>query len=296
MSEDLLSQSSSSLLDGTGGDAIANNTLLGNNDIVPRIYEGGLKSWECSQDLTEYLLNLNDTCCSLTERDERTARRKKVLELGCGTALPTLSIFRGLLLKNNSCDGNSGGGAEFVLADYNLDVLRLVTLPNLLLSWWAARHRNLRGHAGDMAIHNERDGVGVGDIKIDEQLKTQFQQDLKSCQISIKFLEGAWGSEMANMLADDFDLVLASETIYNPETVPAFVNILKRTIGNRSAGCRALVAAKKMYFGVGGSVDDFATTVCHRNSTDEQDDWEVETVADVVDTGVGRVILRVVRK
>ncbi|KAL3238540.1 hypothetical protein MRX96_048083 [Rhipicephalus microplus] len=51
----------------------------GNLDIIPSVYEGGMKVWECSIDLTEYIEN------HLSIDDE-----SKVLELGCGAGLPGL--------------------------------------------------------------------------------------------------------------------------------------------------------------------------------------------------------------
>lgn len=55
-------------------------------------------------------------------------------------------------------------------------------------------------------------------------------------------------------------LVLASETIYSPDTIPAFASTLFHllTTAVRCGGrARAFVAAKRFYFGVGGGVDDF---------------------------------------
>ena len=51
--------------------------LFGQSDLVAGVYEGGLKIWECSQDLTQFLY---DSGLEL--------KGKRVLELGCGAALP----------------------------------------------------------------------------------------------------------------------------------------------------------------------------------------------------------------
>lgn len=45
---------------------------LSSNDITPNVYEGGFKTWECSVDLAEHLLN----------QLEKSSR-----ELACGTSL-----------------------------------------------------------------------------------------------------------------------------------------------------------------------------------------------------------------
>ena len=80
-----------------------------NTDLIPLVYEGGLKIWECSVDLVEYLMESNVEC-----------EGKRVLEIGCGAALP--GIFT--LLQ----------GAEVDFQDYNEDVIEYVTIPNVLLN------------------------------------------------------------------------------------------------------------------------------------------------------------------
>ena len=76
-------------------------------DLIPLVYEGGLKIWECSIDLVEYLLE-----------SRMSFRGKLVMEIGCGAALP--GIFA--LLQ----------GAEVHFQDYNDDVIEYVTIPNVL--------------------------------------------------------------------------------------------------------------------------------------------------------------------
>ena len=55
-------------------------------------------------------------------------------------------------------------------------------------------------------------------------------------------------------------LILASETIYSPASTRAFTETLLHLIrrSEKAGGkARVLVAAKKVYFGVGGGVDEF---------------------------------------
>ncbi|XP_014665437.1 PREDICTED: histidine protein methyltransferase 1 homolog [Priapulus caudatus] len=77
------------------------------SDIIPLVYEGGLKIWECSLDLVEYLAS--------SDVDFAGAN---VLELGCGAALPGIHAL--------------GQGASVVFQDYNAEVLELVTIPNVV--------------------------------------------------------------------------------------------------------------------------------------------------------------------
>src|SRR4051812_11915251 len=55
-------------------------------------------------------------------------------QLGAGTAVPSLTLFARTLSGNENT-----GKTHFTFADYNSDVLRLVTLPNLLLTWQNSR-------------------------------------------------------------------------------------------------------------------------------------------------------------
>ena len=58
-----------------------NNTAT---DLVPGQYEGGLKIWECSEDLVSFL----------TQTRVAGLEGRRVLELGCGAALPGLLAFK----------------------------------------------------------------------------------------------------------------------------------------------------------------------------------------------------------
>lgn len=45
------------------------------SDLVPGVYEGGLKTWECSLDIVDYLDSLKETC------KNQTYEGKKILEV-----------------------------------------------------------------------------------------------------------------------------------------------------------------------------------------------------------------------
>ncbi|CAF5197163.1 unnamed protein product, partial [Rotaria magnacalcarata] len=52
------------------------------SDLVPNVYEGGFKTWECSHDLVGYLKSI------VSNFQETTT----VIELGCGSGLPGLEL------------------------------------------------------------------------------------------------------------------------------------------------------------------------------------------------------------
>ncbi|CDW82488.1 UNKNOWN [Stylonychia lemnae] len=73
---------------------------INETDLISGVYEGGLKIWDCSIDLVNYIAENPNICHS-----------KSVIELGCGQGLP------GLLCLTNF-------NAQYVVfQDYNKDVL-----------------------------------------------------------------------------------------------------------------------------------------------------------------------------
>jgi len=165
--------------------------------------------------------------------------------MGCGTALPSLAIFQWHLSREEPT-------TELVMsfADYNPSVLRLVTLPNILLSWVQFD----RGHSWPVE----------GELYIDTELLTDFVEGLKQRRIDLNFLSGAWGPEFVQEIVSRHKiqssslLILAAETIYSPAALQAFTETLMDIMDSETHNDKsALVAAKKVYFGVGGSIEDF---------------------------------------
>ncbi|XP_072949097.1 histidine protein methyltransferase 1 homolog [Epargyreus clarus] len=80
-------------------------------DLVTGKYEGGLKIWECTYDLIEYL----------TENEEsKDWEKKNILDLGCGAGI--LGIYAFL------------NGSLVTFQDYNKEVIEKITIPNVLLN------------------------------------------------------------------------------------------------------------------------------------------------------------------
>ena len=75
-----------------------------NTDLIKGIYEGGIKIWECSLDLLNFLSTLYENS---------NLNNINSLELGCGHGLP--GIY--LLLK----------GSNVTFQDFNKEVLDLIT-------------------------------------------------------------------------------------------------------------------------------------------------------------------------
>ncbi|KAL3465378.1 hypothetical protein BJX64DRAFT_253063 [Aspergillus heterothallicus] len=251
-------------------------TGLEKGDIKPNFYEGGFKTWECSIDLGR-----------LVAGEQVGGGDRHVIELGAGTAVPSLTLFAQLLSETES----GAKRTHFTFADYNSAVLRLVTLPNLILTWnYFVTKRN-----ASASPDSQRDDADEEMLDITPDLLSAFQTDLEKRGITISFISGAWSPSFVDLvfsvheLAGFDTLILASETIYSPASLLAFSETLLALLRRPSAGSRALVAAKKVYFGVGGGVDEFLSVL----RTVSESRVRVEERLDVKSEGVGRTILEI---
>lgn len=221
-------------------------------------------------------------------------------------------IFRELLSSSKS--GDTPPKRTLIhLQDYNTSVLQLVTLPNILLTWCTSLRKSFNlsffltpfdldtsTHADtyrtsmnddDMAptIHN----VASGELPITPEFKAAFLETLQSLNISLRFFSGSWDTfNPVSTSADPaesakYDILLTSETIYRNESLRPLIDLMRRACPAESADANylCLVAAKVLYFGVGGGVSDFLEAV-------EKEKATVETVLERT-AGVGRKIMRV---
>jgi predicted nicotinamide N-methyase len=86
-----------------------------------------------------------------------------------------------------------------------------------------------------------------------EQL-TKPNTVLNGCDGSrLQFCGLSWDKIPAELPAAAFDVVLASETIYRKETLPAFVRACRHIVRREGT---VIIAAKRMYFGLSGGVFD----------------------------------------
>ncbi|KAF2140038.1 uncharacterized protein K452DRAFT_192530, partial [Aplosporella prunicola CBS 121167] len=247
--------------DGSGSsssaDAIAG---LDDADIRTNVYEGGFKSWECSVDLVKLLLDrgprkdLDDLC-----------RVDHVVELGCGTALPTLLLFQHALAQSLPL--------YFTLADYNASVLRLVTLPNLLLVWastlpadapvFTPEHPSPFHFPSSPPDPSSPTQPETGDLDLTPALLAAFLTSLHTSSLHLTLLAGSWAppdrfAALVPSAPDMRTLLLGSETIYSPAALEGFADACAALMASgRGRNAKLLVAAKRVYFGVGGGVDAF---------------------------------------
>ncbi len=174
----------------------------------------------------------------------------------------------------------------FVLQDYNDAVLRLVTLPNILLTWAA----NTEYH--DFPTPN-LDITTTGDLEISDSVIQRFTAEMKCKNINFVFLSGPWSPRMESLIppsAPDLGrVVLAAETIYSPKSTAAFVDLLIILLRRVRMG-KAVIGAKRIYFGVGGSVDGLKEACRDKGAVA----YEIENHGvEGMDAGVGRALIEV---
>uniref|UniRef100_L2G7R8 protein-histidine N-methyltransferase n=1 Tax=Colletotrichum fructicola (strain Nara gc5) TaxID=1213859 RepID=L2G7R8_COLFN len=190
------------------------------HDVKTGVYEGGFKSWESSVDLVKVL-------ASGGYLDALKDRPLRVVELGCGTALPSLAILQWAMRY-----ATERSPLLLTLADYNPSVLQLVTLPNFILAWALERRDQSPAVQEAFALEDE--------LELTPEVLQQFQDFLASSHISLNFISGGWSQELIDLLYEsqskldqqthesdninkDFDtLLIGAETIYSPFALEAF--------------------------------------------------------------------------
>ena len=192
--------------------------------------------------------------------------------------MPSLILFRHALVNDIPI--------TFTLADFNDTVLRLVTLPNLILTW-AANTPDTGFPTPDM------DASSTDDLELTPGLLERFAADLTTKRINLNFLSGPWSPKLASLIPssapDMGTVILAAETIYSPESTVAFVDLLLILL-QRVKMSKAMIAAKRMYFGVGGSVDGLKEACSQRGAVA----YEIENHGvPGMDGGVGRALIEV---
>jgi protein-histidine N-methyltransferase len=132
-----------------------------------------------------------------------------------------------------------------------------------------------------------------GDFDVTDQILQQFVDDITAKGINIVVLSGPWSAQMCDLVPpsspDLGSVILAAETIYSAESTTAFVEVLVPLL-ERVKMAKAMIAAKRMYFGVGGSVDGLKEACREKGAVA----YEIENHGvPGMDSGVGRALVEV---
>jgi predicted nicotinamide N-methyase len=147
-----------------------------NTDLVPGVYEGGLKVWECSIDLCRYL------------QDNSILVEGSVLELGCGHGLPGCWVLNQALSRQNL-------STSVIFSDFNEFVLNDATIANIVLNTQKGSD-DKKELASRLSRHA---ALGAGDWNI---MSRQFSQGSEYLPSMVP-KDGR------------FDFILAAETTYS---------------------------------------------------------------------------------
>ena len=197
--------------------------LESSNDLVPGVYEGGLKVWESSVDLVRYMHDDKESALpwmvSGAVETGNAATPIRCLELGCGHGLPSCYILQQAARKGML------ENIEVFATDYNDYVLKDALMSNIVLNMAELDinsdnlARSIKMGSGDWfgLLHDDTNGIG------------------------------------SNM--HKFDWIAATETLYTVEAAQETALLISRLL--RPETGQAWVASKRYYFGVGGGVDAF---------------------------------------
>lgn len=145
--------------------------------------------------------------------------------------------------------------------------------------------------SGSETLGHSQSAIEPGELEVDENLLLKFQHALASHEIELRFFYGGWDSLH---LANRADLVLSSETVYSLSSLPSLCRVLhslcwttskdQHDAGIAPNSTLCLVAAKVLYFGVGGGVDAFVREL------EMQGGWHSQKRTQVM--GVGRAVIK----
>lgn len=205
--------------------------------------------------------------------------------MGCGTALPSLVLFRHAIETEIA-------PINFTFTDFNASVLRLVTVPNLLLTWTSTLPATASPFSE--ASPNPLVSSPTGELDITPELVGAFAKQLANIGQHVTLISGSWAPapQYLSLIEQDESmntLVLASETIYSPASLSTFTEALIGIL-KRARIAKAMVAAKRVYFGVGGSVDSFKIEAASRGAVAYEID---NTGLDLDGSGVRRCLMEV---
>ena len=152
-----------------------------------------------------------------------------------------------------------------------------------------------------------------GELPITPELKTAFLSSLAALNITIRFFSGSWNNfNPAGIIGSNcYNVILTSETIYQMDSLESLIDLMQAAcIGNSKeslddltisfptisenlaedtfgASCsyQCLVAAKVLYFGVGGGVLEFLKRIERRRGR--------AMIVQERKVGVGRNVIRV---
>lgn len=287
--------------DNANGDDIQISINENHTDLITGVYEGGLKLWECSLDLLQFLSqevsllktkqdrqnfihtntsNTNQTNIMIQQTLKKAlSSRGKILELGCGHGLPGIFLLRESFDCNKEDNKDESNGCNQVFfSDFNKFVLEQVTLPNILANLAIVNSQV----SSILSSHSPSFTLTITTAK-------QPTKQMLALQNRIRLLSGDWMSlpvsntknsnENSGVGDACFDVILGSEITYTDKSCHETARLLYKHLrcttittteesgSNIENYCCSgdssigLIAMKRYYFGCGGGLDTFMGAV-----------------------------------
>ncbi|KAG1560364.1 hypothetical protein G6F49_002767 [Rhizopus delemar] len=248
----------------TDKEVISMLSLSGNSDLIKGVYEGGFKTWECSIDMVEYLSSL--------PKDETS--NKKILELGCGSSIPSLYLL--------SCNESN----KVDIQDYNEQVIRYVSIPNILLNSVLNVQEPAVTNEEEPQLDTSSESEEEEEEEEGEEDEKRIEEDPVTCDAEAEIATeqiptmlqqvnartraffGDW-STLPERLGNDqgqYDMIVTSETIYAEHSFSDLTRVFQKALKKPDGVC--YIGAKTVYFGVGGGILPFCNFL--KKSVDEQ--------------------------
>lgn len=209
--------------------------------------------WECAIDLLLFLQRHGSVASSSCPAPlfPRGYSGLRVGELGCGHGFP------GLYMLQRGCN-------YLALQDYNSEVIETATIDNARL--------NARPYSSASSSAAAEASAAAAAPMSPEELERR-----------VGFFSGDWSdpSLLGMMGRNSYDLLLTSDTLYSV----AYMSPLFRACAALLApGGSALVAAKRYYFGIGGSTMEFSDLV----KREGKGEWSC-TLVDTIEDGKSNI-------
>ncbi|KAF7492783.1 Histidine protein methyltransferase 1 -like protein [Sarcoptes scabiei] len=202
-----------------------NRMLINNTDIIPNQYEGGFRVWEGLYDLIHFFavekFFEHFSKSKISSRDSETIM---ICDLGCGSGLLSIYIEQQLLAKKRD-------HFRFYLQDFNEFVIKLFTIPNVLVN------------------------TSDYDTILPEALSTR--SDNHRIESEFQFYWGEWKDYREELVKEQikFDLIITSDVLYKEENYTKLIDIFHDCLAWPDG--RILIASKSHYFGTGGGTYSF---------------------------------------
>lgn len=171
------------------------------------------------------------------------------------------------------------------LQDYNEHVIRYITIPNILLNTVLQPTENPaedqeKDQEGqdEPSSSDEEDDDDEDDVKdriLGETASWDVEAELPADQVPTMLQKvanrsrafvGDWSGLPSFLQGTRYDMIVTSETIYSEEALPSLVHLLLMSL-QKPHGV-GYVAAKTVYFGVGGGTLPFCTLLGQTTDAD----------------------------